>query len=525
MNPVPVIILPTAGELLNNSEKITENTVETALCALNPKHFASEYAWIQNQNTKKIEKWKPWGYLLTLIDIIQEYDLIYIVKASQVGVSWLIAIYNLWLATFNETTKCLLLSQGQSEAYDLLSKVGFLHSRLPDFLKLKIANSNREFMSFMGNYAEIRALPSTEKAGHGYQATIVTRDELARHEYARENFRAVSRAVDSGGKMIELSTANKSDPTNYFQEKTGEFFYHPETVKEVLPSGVELFTNPKRPKTCLVFISWKLRPTRYEGLSLDEWFKSRIIPKYTPIEIEEQYPTVIEDVFKASIVKSYFDYQSLEDMGYDVCPPIKQSEVDIFNNLVRVYKVPVTGRKYVVFTDPSDGVEDPFVTGVMDYITGEVVASGTGMVKVDFVAKIHDYLVRAYNNAPNSYEYTGSAGGSMQTTLGNLNTPSQAPRRKADGKIDIEKKGQWVSAEHKRAMFGDLAFAITKRQFVIHDREFMQQAKTVTRDDNGNPVTGRKMSFDWVMMMTGLWQLQKFAPRTGFKLRTIDLED
>ena len=68
-------------------------------------------------------------------------------------------------------------------------------------------------------------------------------------------------------------------------------------------------------------------------------------------------------------------------------------------------------------------------------------ASATGKVKVDFVAKIHDYLVRTYNAASNSYEYTGSVGGSLQVTLDNLETPNQAPRRKPDGKIVPEKKG------------------------------------------------------------------------------------
>jgi hypothetical protein len=478
---------------------------------------------MQNQNNQKVEKWQPWPYLLDVIDIIQSNDLIYILKASQLGISWLMAIYNLWVASFNETAKCLLLSQGQNEARELLSKVAFVQERLPDFIRLPVAKDNRELLSFEGTYAEIRALPSTDKAGHGYQASLVTRDELARHEFARENFKAVSRAIDSGGKLIELSTANKADQDNYFQEKTSEIYYHPNTVKKVYPSGVETYTNPNRPKTVLVFLSWRLRPTRYEGLSLEEWFESRIKPRYTPAEIEEQYPTTIIDVFKPSMVKSYFDFQALEDMGFDACPPIKQEEVDTYNGLVRVYKLPVQGRRYVLFTDPSDGVEDPFVTGVMDYITGEVVCTATGKVKIDFVGKIHDYLVRTYNNAANSYEYTGSVGGSLYTTLDNLQTPNQAVRRKPDGKIDPDKKGQWVSMEHKRAIFGDLAFALTKRQIVVHDREFIQETKLVQRDETGNPVTPKTISYDWTMMMAGLWQLTKYIPKMGFRLKTVDI--
>jgi len=430
------------------------------------------------------------------------------------------AIINDHIANFNETAKCLLLSQGQLEAQDLLSKVNFIHERLPDWLKLPVDKDNRELFALKGNKAEIRALPSTDKAGHGFQGTLVTRDELARHECARQNFRAVAR---SGAKLVELSTANKEDPTNYFQEKTSEFYYHPQTTGKVYPSGLELYLNETKPGQCLVFLSKDLRPNRVDGLTNEEWWTSRILPRFTSLEIEEQFPTKITDVFTARKSGAYFEFQALDDMGHQVCPPIKQTEVDSFNGIIRVYKLPIEGRKYLVYTDPSDGVEDPFVSGVMDYITGEIVASATSKVKVDYVAKIHDYLSRTYGDATQDYEYTGSVGGVFAKTLENLGTPNPAPRRKPDGKIEEDKRGQWISQEYKRMILGDLAFGITKRQIVCHDREFMQQAKMVTRDDLGNPVTDKKLPFDWVMMMGGLWQLQKYAPRTTYGAYTINV--
>ena len=117
------------------------------------------------------------------------------------------------------------------------------------------------------NRAEIRALQTTKGAGHGFQGTLVIRDELSRHEEARENYRAVAR---SGAKMLEISTANKKDPANYFQETTSEFWSHPLTKKRVYPSGLELYTNEKKPGVCLVFLGWKVRPVRKDGLTLEE---------------------------------------------------------------------------------------------------------------------------------------------------------------------------------------------------------------------------------------------------------------
>ena len=393
-------------------------------------------------------------------------------------------------------------------------KVSFIHDNLPDFLRHKPDTDNRSTFTLRNGRSEIMALPSTDKAGHGFQGTLATRDELARHEKARENFRAVSR---SGAKMLEVSTANKEDPTNYFGEKTSEFYNDPQTVLYTYPSGLELYTNPSKPGQCLVFLAENLRPTRLEGLTHQEWWDSRILPRYTAAEIEEQYPSHITDVFKASLVRAYFEHKSLEDMGYDVCPPKRSDKEDCafgintFNGVVRIYKPPIASRKYIAFTDPSDGVSDPFVTGVMDYVTGEIVCSATGMEKADRVGELHDYLVREYNKATNSFEYTGSVGGVFARVLDDFNTPNQAPRRKPDGKIDEGKRGQWVSSDHKAKNLGDLAFAIAKRQIVCHDREFMQQAKMVTRDGE-KPVTDKKQSFDWVMMMAGLWQLSKYMP-------------
>lgn len=377
--------------------------------------------------------------------------------------------------------------------------------------------NNREAFTLRDGRNEIRALPSTEKAGHGFQGTLVTRDELARHEFARENFRAVAR---SGAKLIELSTANKTDPTNYFGEQTEEFYEEATRIGSVrkYPSGVELYTSPKKPKQCLVFLSWKLRPTRMEGLTLQEWWDSRVVPKFTPQAIEEQYPETIDDVFKASVVRAYFEFSALDDMGYDTCQPLRQDTINTYNNLIRVYKLPMAGRRYIAFTDPSDGVENPFVTGVMDYVTGEVVCSATGMEKVDRVAEIHDYLVREYNRATNSFEYMQAIGGDFSRVLENLNIPNLAPRRKTDDSIAAGKKGQVVSPQHKEKILGELAFAVAKRQIVCHDREFMQQAKMVTRAGE-KPVTDRNLTFDWVMMMAGLWQLHKYMPVTNSEMR------
>lgn len=506
-----------SSQNLNEKQKV----LEYALSASSVKHFATNHVWIQDQNDPpQIVKWEPWQYHLDLFDIIRQYHHIYILKASQVGISWDLAIYNAWVANFNTTSKCLMLSQGQIEAQDLLSKVLFIHDYLPDYLKFPIDNSNREYISFHGTYSQIRALSSTDKAGHGFQATVVTRDEVARHEFARDNYKAVAR---SGAKLIELSTANKlvspGKQAAYFGEKTYEFWQHPKTKRIVYPSGLELYTNEDRPKTAMVFLAWNIRPVRVGDMPLDEWWKVYVEGEYTPAEIEEQYPSCIGDVFKESGVRAYFDEDALNEMTNDICIPIKQEDIETYNGIVRIYKPPMVGRRYAVYTDPSLGRDDPSVTRVKDCATGERVASSCGVIKVDFAAQIHDSLVRYYNRANNSFEFNGSAGGEFAGYLRELGTPHIVLRRDHEGKVRMGYTGQQITPQLKKKMMERENLLLAKRQIINHDKEFIQQARRVMRD-NDLPLMDKHQSFDWVMADAGLEWIDKFIPRSAGKVET-----
>jgi len=60
------------------------------------------------------------------------------------------------------------------------------------------------------------------------------------------------------------------------------------------PTGLEIYRNPNT-KAVLIFLGWNLRPVRTEGMTLDEWWKNEIIPKYGEFERQKQYPKTIEE--------------------------------------------------------------------------------------------------------------------------------------------------------------------------------------------------------------------------------------
>ena len=417
---------------------------------------------------------------------------------------------------FNNNAKILFFSQGEKEAFDLVAKARFIHPHLPPYLQLS-ENGNRGRMHFSFNDSEITALPSTEKAGKGTDTTIVVRDELFTHPYGAENFTAVGPTLDSGGQSIDLSTLESDDLKNHFRERVDKAFNG--AMRVDYPSGLVLFKKGKY-EPVLVFLGWKLRPTRLEGLELDDWFELRIKSKYTPYQIEKQYPATIEEVLKTSRERSYFDVKVTEDMRLHILDPLMEGhEVPIFDGIVKVYKPPVIGERYLIFTDPSDGVEDPFHTVVMHSKTYEGVCEASGMLTADKCALVHDTLVRKYNDAPNTYEANSYSGGKFSESIKNLKTPCQLSRRDIQtGKVIPDKLGWWTSGEKggggsKAIMLSGLEEAIRTRSIISHNRETINQFQSFIVPEGERPQKTRGSHDDAVMAWAGVWQIRKYLPQ------------
>ncbi len=514
------------GKSSNSYEQIIKNTVEVARVAADPILYLTNYVYLQNKNTGQIIKWKPWPYLVDLMTILQSSHEVVIIKARQLGFTWTVAAYGEHKAKFSEAAKALYLSQKEGDAWDFLGKSKFVWEHSPSFLMTPILHDSRGWIKFEGG-GEIMALPSTDNAGRGTDATLVVRDELANHPFAATNYTAISPSIDSGGQLIDLSTINKLDPSNHFTERVERAWRG--AHKRVLKSGLEVYTGGES-KAVLIFAGWKLRPVRQEGMTLEEWFETRIKPKYSPFQIEQEYPETLVQALKPSETRAFFDVKALEDMLMQVQSPLRNVDFDTHNGMVRVYKPPITGRQYIIFTDPSMGIEDPFVTVVMDSITGEGVCSATGMIPAAQVGAIHDQLVRNYNNAFNSGEVNAQAGQAFIDALTALNTPNVAPRRTVEGKIIRDRKG-WVTAKPMRdKALGDLKEAVRTQLITVHDRDAIEEFRhfiVIGIEESGKVITGKvgskdvgtnkvkavgKLHDDWIMAWAGAWQIRKYAP-------------
>lgn len=484
-------------------QKFLEEQTEIEACCQNPSYLLTKYAYIQERSIGQIIKWEPWDFQLDLLDIFQKYNEIVILKARQLGISWLVSGFCLWQVLFNEAAKDLFLSQGEEEAWEMLDKSRFIWQHLPSFLQLEAGHDTRAFLDFK-SAGQLKALPSTDKAGRSTDATTVVRDELARHPYGKENFSAIGPTIDAGGKTIDLSTIDKLDTDNHFTERINKALNGASCT--IFPSGLELYTGGES-GAVLVFLGWRLRPMRQKGMTLDEWFETRIKPKYEPFDIEQEYPETLSQALSTPITVCRFDTIALNEMLKECVSPLRIER----NGLVKIYKEPVAGRKYCFTLDPSEGDYDPSAGQIIDWQTSEAVALFHGKIPINEQALITYDLYERYNH------------------------PFIAPERNASGLaligqlIDMgitnfyftakDKPGWWTSGATRPVMMAELAEAIRLRQYRMPNEEAIRECQSFVRTEkhpDGIAVKGRHDEFVFLWAIYG--QIRKKMPTGGMKV-------
>jgi terminase large subunit-like protein len=217
--------------------------------------------------------WPAQSDLLT--DIAHE-RLLLILKARQLGISWLVLAYALWLCLYRPGRLVLIFSIGQDEANEMLRRVHVMYWRLNDALRRGlpvVTKDNTEEMAW-ANGSRVLSLPARKTAGSGYTASLVVLDEFAKNERATEIYTAVKPTIDGGGKMIVLSSAHG----------TGNLFHE---MCERAQKGTGRFI--------FRFLPWQSRPGRD-----DAWYADVAADAVQSSLMGQEYPATPEEAFSAT---------------------------------------------------------------------------------------------------------------------------------------------------------------------------------------------------------------------------------
>ena len=137
---------------------------------------------------------------------IETNDRVIVLKARQLGLSWLTLAYILWLTTCNEGQTALILNRGLRESVELLERIKFMIKRLPPELRPQVVKESHEQIQ-LANGGRIYSLTAGEYTGSGITAQFVMIDEWAKIKGVAKILVSLLPTLSAGGKLVGISTA------------------------------------------------------------------------------------------------------------------------------------------------------------------------------------------------------------------------------------------------------------------------------------------------------------------------------
>jgi hypothetical protein len=316
--------------------------------------------------------------------VLQSERLVIALKARQLGLTWLVLAFVLWLMLFYPVAQVLLFSRRDDEAVDLLkTRLRGMYDHLPDWLKVRVFKVDNDHEWELSTGSRVLAFPTT--AGDSYTATLAVVDEADLVPDLDALMRAVKPTIDGGGRMILLSRADKSRPRSPF--------------KRIYEAAKQGLTDWKH-----VFLPWSAHPGR--DVSWYEAQKADVLHRTGSLDdLAEQYPaTDIEALAARSLDKR------IAPAWLQQCFEERPPALAVLNPYRPApaipgfiwYVEPKSCRKYVIGADPAEGnpTSDESAATVLDLETGEEVASLAGRFQPDVFGAHVNAIGIWYNRAP-----------------------------------------------------------------------------------------------------------------------------
>lgn len=251
---------------------------EIKYCSENLEYFVDKYGHIEDKDADVlIQKFDIWDAQRQALREIRQNKLNVILKARQLGFSWLVLHYALWKMLKPGRT-VIGLSRTEDEATELVRRMGVILTSM----HMLIAHKNDEPQGWVDAIWEntslilkihfpnqpdsvFKCFPSSPNAARSFTADLIIFDEWAFQQFAEDIWKAGFPTINrpNGGQVVGLSTIER-----------GSFFE-------------KVFTDPDN-GFHKIFIPWYADPRRDA-----EWYENT---KRTMGEmITQEYPATIEE--------------------------------------------------------------------------------------------------------------------------------------------------------------------------------------------------------------------------------------
>jgi phage terminase large subunit-like protein len=272
---------------------------EWLTCLSDPAYFIDTYAVIDEPQGSDVAT-VPFHLWPAQVDVLAQLvaeKLVVILKARQLGISWLCCAYVLWLCLFHPGRVVLLLSKGEVEANELSRRIKVMYARLPDWMRAKapLHKSNDSEIAWT-NESRVQSLAATRNAGRSFTASLVLMDEFAFMQWGEEVYTAVKPTIDAGGQLIIVSTANGEGDSFHQRWQDAE-------------AGANHFAP--------IFLPWQARPGRD-----DAWRAARAAEAINPTADLQEYPATPIEAFQNTGADRYLPSIALWDSCQGELPAV-----------------------------------------------------------------------------------------------------------------------------------------------------------------------------------------------------------
>jgi len=443
--------------------------VEWLKCAASPAYFTTRYVWIYRASSSgadDLPAWAPfdlWPAQVRTLRRMAHASRLVVLKARQLGLSWLALAYALWLMTFRAPATVLLFSLKEAEAVELLGRLKGMYVRLPHWLRARITvqDSGTRFELTTGS----RALAFSTKGGRSYTGSLALVDEADFIPDLGQFLNAVKPTVDGGGQLFLISTSDKRRPVSPFKN-----LFRAATDCASAVGGAGAYEA--------IFLPWQARPDRdaaWYARTKAEMFAQR----GTDDDFYAEYPATPEEALAPLQFDRRIPYKWIEHVFMPRAPEPQAAASQLPNvnapSLpgLAVYVTPQPGRTYVIGADPAEGNpnSDESAATALDAVTSEEVAALTGRIEPTVFAGYLAQLARWYHDAAilperNNHGHTVlaalTATGETHVLCGHDGRPG------------------WLSnAKGKTLLYNALADAVRDGACVIHTAETAGQIASI----------------------------------------------
>lgn len=364
------------GEGITGTEREREEWLK---CKQSCVYFVYNYCQIYDATTATWIPFRLWPGQVRTLNTVVNHRLTIILKARQLGLTWLSLCYILWKMLFHPIFTALVFSRRETEAIYLLGakRLRGVYNRLPEFMKVRQFLTASSHIWQLSNESVVYGFPTT--AGDSYTAGFAFVDEADLVPDLDALMNAVKPTIDGGGQMILLSRSDKLRPASSFKR-----------TYRAARKG----TNGWVP----IFLPWYERPERD-----DEWYsaqKTEILERTGSLDdLYQQYPATEEEALRPPEHDRRLPLKWLQKHYIETEPIDHEGVLDIPG--LRLFTLPTLLGEYVIGADPAEGNpgSNDSVACVCNYHTGEQVAVLSGQIEPSVFADRVYQLAQFYNNA------------------------------------------------------------------------------------------------------------------------------